>query len=71
MRTPVEGLIATITLEQLGPGSTDEDRAAYRAYLASCLPLEVEADELRYFFEEAWDAAIRDWRRLIGPFYRH
>jgi hypothetical protein len=71
MRTPVEGVIATMAMAQLGPGSTEQDRQAYRAYLAACLPLEVEADELKFFFEEAWDAAIRDWQRLIGPFYRH
>jgi hypothetical protein len=71
MRTPVHALIATVTLEQLGPGSTDEDRSAYGAYLAARLPREVEADEVKYFFEDVWNEAIRDWSRLIGPFYKH
>jgi hypothetical protein len=71
MRTPVQSLIATMTLEQLGPRSSDEDRTAYGAYLTASLPCEVEADELRFLFEDAWDAAIRDWARLIGPFYPH
>jgi hypothetical protein len=71
MRTPVQALIATMTLEQLGPRSSDEDRTAYGAYLTASLPREVEADELRFLFEDAWDAAIRDWARLIGPFYPH
>lgn len=70
MLTPVHALIATVTLEQLGPGSSDDDRTAYGAYLAASLPVEVETDELKFFFEDAWNAAIRDWARLIGPFYR-
>lgn len=71
MRLPVQGMIAAFTIEHLGPNATDDDRTAYRAYLAASLPSEVEADELKYFFEDAWDAAIRDWARLIGPFYPH
>jgi hypothetical protein len=70
MRTSVHALIATITLEHLGPGSSNEDRSAYGAYLAARLPGEVEADEVKYFFEDVWNEAIRDWAGLIGPFYK-
>lgn len=69
MRAQVRWMIAPVVIKQLGASATPADRAAYCAYLAASLPSEAEADEIKYLFEEAWDDAIRDWHRLIGPFY--
>lgn len=57
--------------EYLGRTATDTDRAAYRAYLEANLPAEVESSEIKFWAEEAWERAIRDWTRLVGPFYTH
>ena len=57
--------------EYLGRAASANDQAAYRAYLEASLPAEVESDELKFWAEEAWERAIRDWARIVGPFYAH
>ncbi|MCU0805214.1 MAG: hypothetical protein MUF79_09020 [Burkholderiales bacterium] len=67
----VSDWVASAPGEFLGAKATDTDRAAYCAYLQASLPPEVESSELKFWAEEAWERAIRDWSRLVGPFYRH
>jgi hypothetical protein len=67
----VSDWLAVAQAEHLGRKATDSDRDAYRAYLAAHLPAEVESSELKFWAEEAWEQAIRDWTRFVGPFYKH
>ena len=62
---------AKVPGEYLGSRASDTDRAAYRAYLEATLPAEVESSELKFWAEEVWERAIRDWTRFVGPFYKH
>ena len=67
----VSDWLAGASVEYLGRAASDTDQAAYRAYLEASLPPEVESSELKFWAEEAWERAIRDWTRLVGPFYQH